>query len=95
MNRDIEPLSSEKLAWLADQISTAFPEEVTGLKLYLMNCGCIYYQRLFRDGDVDSKVGIYRDAGDAPCDICMHMDKGWGDRVVDESIVYNSKFQVE
>ncbi len=40
-------------------------------------------------------MGIYRDAEDEPCDVCMGMSEDWGDRVVDEVIVYNSKFQVE
>ena len=47
------------------------------------------------DGDLDPQVGIYRDAEDGPCDVCMGLDGSWKERVVDEVIVYNSKFQVE
>jgi len=68
---------------------------VTGLKFYVMDCGCIYYHRVFRNGDLDPQVGIYRDVEDGPSDVCMHLDKDWGDKVVDEALVYNSKFQVE
>jgi len=95
MSQDIRPLPSEKLAWLADQIFSSFPKDVTGLKFYILDCGCIHYQRVFRDGELDPQVGIYRDAEDGPCEFCMHLDKDWGDRVVDEAIVYNSRFQVE
>jgi len=90
-----KPFSSEKLAWVADQILASFPKDVTGLKFYVMDCGCIYYQRVFRDGELDPQVGIYRDAEDSPCEVRMHLDEDWGDRVVDEVVVYNTKFQVE
>jgi len=46
------------------------------------------------DGDLDSKVGIYRNAENGPCENCMIMDESWKDRVVDEMVVYNSKFQI-
>jgi len=85
---------SDKLLWLANQIFTAFPQEVVGLTFYVLNCGCIYYQRAYRDGELDQQIGIYRDAKDGPCGICMHLDKDWKDRVLDEVTVYNSKVQV-
>ena len=44
---------SDKLTWLANQIFMAFSKEVTGLKLYVLDCGCIYYQRAFGDGNLD------------------------------------------
>ncbi len=75
--------------------NSTFPKEVTGLKLHVMDCGCIYYHRVLRNGDLDPQVGIYRDAEDGPCDVCMGMSEDWRDRVADEVIVYNSKFQVE
>jgi len=80
---------------LANQIFTAFTEEVTGLKFYLLNCSCIYYQRVLPDGSLDPKTGIYRDARDAPCEVCLRQDENWSDRVLDETIVYNSKFGLE
>ena len=44
---------SDKLTWLANQIFTAFPKEVTGLQFYILDCGCISYQSGFRDGNLD------------------------------------------
>ena len=54
--------NSDKPTWLANQILSAFPQEVTGLKFFTLDCGCIYYPRVFRDGDLDPHAGIYRDA---------------------------------
>lgn len=93
--QNIESGNTDKLLWLANQIFTAFPQDVTGLKFYTLTCGCIYYQRVFRVGGLDLKTGIYRDAENGPCEICMLQDENWSDRVLDETIVYNSKFQVE
>ncbi|UCF85479.1 MAG: hypothetical protein JSV50_07550 [Desulfobacteraceae bacterium] len=86
---------SDKVTWQANQIFTAYPQECTGLKLFILDCGCIYYQRVFRDGGLDTEIGIYRDADNGPCELCMHFEKNWKDRVVDEAMVYNSKFQIE
>jgi hypothetical protein len=86
--------NSDKHLWLADQIFTAFPQEVTGLRFYSLSCGCIYYQRVFRDGGLDPGIGIYRDAGDGPCEPCMRFAKDWKSRVLDETMIYRSVFQV-
>ena len=86
---------SDKLTWLANQIFSAFPQECTGLKLYYLDCRCIYYQRVFRDGELDPQIGIYRNADNGPCEVCMYLDKDWEDRVIDESVVYSNIFQVE
>jgi hypothetical protein len=91
---NIEPQKMDKALWLAREISKVFPKSVTGLVFYYMDCGCIYYQRQFLSGEADRKFGIYRDAEDEPCDVCMFMDEGWKDRVVDETIVYNRKIQI-
>jgi hypothetical protein len=48
-----------------------------------------------RDGDLDPQVGIYRDAEDRPCEISLAQTKAWEDRVTDENVVYNCKFQIE
>ena len=88
-------MDAEKVTWLANEIFTAFPQEVSGLKFYLLDCSCIYYQRIFPDGTPDHKTGIYRDAKNGPCDICMLQDATWKERSLDEIIVYNSKFQIE
>ncbi len=29
------------------------------------------------------------------CEVCMLQEETWEDRVVDETVIYNSKFQVE
>ena len=55
-------MEDDKLMWLPNQIFTASPKDVTGLKFYVLDCGCVYYQRVYRDGDLDPQVGIYRDA---------------------------------
>jgi len=31
-------------------------ESVSGLKIYILDCGSIYYQRVFRDGELDSEL---------------------------------------
>lgn len=62
---------SDKITWLANKIFKAFPGEVSGLRFYILDCVCIYNQRVFRDGDLGSQIGIYRDVGDGPCEIYM------------------------
>jgi hypothetical protein len=84
----------EKSLWLAEEIFRAFPESVTGLVFYVLDCGCQYYQRKFLDGEIDRRFGIYRDAEDGPCEACMVMDETWKGRVVDETVVYNSKIEI-
>jgi len=91
----IDTRDSDKVLWLASQIFTAFPQDITGLKFYTLDCGCIYYQRVHRDGNLDPQIGIYRDGEDAPCEICMLQEGTWRDRVTDEKVAYNSKFQIE
>ncbi len=93
--QNIDTPDSDKITWLANEIFTAFSKELTGLKFYILDCGCIYYQRVLRDGNLDSQIGIYRDAKDGPCEICMLQDKNWKDRVIDETLVYNSRIKVE
>lgn len=92
---DIIAKGERKVIWLAKQIFAAFPRLVTGLKFYVLDCGCIYYQRKFVDGTVVSTIDIYRDAANGPCQVCMAMDKSWRDRVVDETVVYNCGFKIE
>jgi len=36
---------SDKMTWLSKQIFTAFPKHVTGLRLYVLDCGCIYLSK--------------------------------------------------
>jgi hypothetical protein len=90
----IDPQQRDKALWLAGEIFRVFPESVTGLVIYVLYCGCVYYQRKFVDGQIDQKFGIYRDAEDGACEDCMFIDEDWKDRVVKETVVYNSKIQV-
>ena len=86
---------SNKTLCLANQIFTAFPQDVTGLRFYLLDCGCIYYQRVFRDGNLDAQIGIYRAAENGPCETCLAQAKTWENRVIAEKVAYNSEFQIE
>jgi len=69
---------NDKITWLAKEIFTTFPQEVTGLKFYALDCGCIYYQRVFEDDSLDPQIGISRDAENGHCEVCMVQDEGWG-----------------
>ena len=93
--QNIDHTQSEMVTWLAKQIFTAYSEDVSGLRFYFLDCYCIYYQRVFRDGDSDQKIGIYREPSDGSCQVCMSQEDDWKKRVIDEMVVYNSKFQVE
>ena len=68
-----DPMQFDKVIWLAGQIFKVFPQEVTGLKFYTLGCGCIYYQRVLGDGDLDPQVGIYRDADAVPARPVCHL----------------------
>jgi len=70
-NPSIDSTQSEMVTWLAKQLFTASPQNVTGLKFYFLDCYCIYYQRVSRNGEVDEQFGIYREASDGPCEVCM------------------------
>ena len=94
LTQNIKSGNSDKLTWLANQIFTAFPQEVTGTKFYLLDCGCIYYQRVFRDGNLDLQIGIYRDAENGPCEVCMLPDDTWRERVIDKTMICDSQFQI-
>jgi len=87
-------MDSDKVTWLANEIFTAFPGEVTSLKFYTLDCGCIFYQRVFENGALDPHVGIYRDASEGPCDVCVRFSKKWKDRVIGATIVYRPNFQI-
>jgi len=93
--QEIGHTQSELVTWLAQQIFTAYPEAASGLKFYFLDCYCLYYQRISRIGEIDEQFGVYREASDGPCEVCMSQEGDWRDRVVDEMVVYNSKFQVE
>ncbi|MFZ7110522.1 MAG: hypothetical protein ACOWYE_02470 [Desulfatiglandales bacterium] len=95
MLRDKQELvRAEKIEWLAKSIFREFPEEVQGLKFHVLDCGCIYYQRVFRDGSLDPRISVYRDAGRGTCDTCMLKAVHWRQMVCDIVVVYNLKFEV-
>ena len=92
--QNIDLSESGRVTWLAGEIFKAFPETVSGLTFYILDCGCVYYRRKFVDGKLDHNAGIYRDAEDGPCEACMVMDGSWKDRVVDEMVVYNCRVEI-
>jgi hypothetical protein len=55
----------------------------------------MYYQKVFREGDLDTQVGIYRDADYGPCEACLLQEDNWTDRVIDETVIYSNQFQIE
>ena len=83
------------VTWLAKQIFTAYPEDISGLRFYFLDCYCIYYQRAFRNGELDQYVGIYREPSDGPCENCKKQERDWQDRIVEESVVYNNWFEID
>ena len=70
-------------------------QEYGGVKFYITDCGCIYYQKVYRDGGLDPQIGIYRDMEHGPCEICLAQTRTWENRVIDENVVYNSRSQIE
>jgi len=67
------------------------PQEVGSQELYSPNfSGCIYYQRVFPDGNLDALVGTNRHSHCGPCEKCMLFEDTWKERVVDEIVIYNS-----
>ena len=93
--QNIDSSKTDKVIRLAEEIFRAFPKSVSGLVFYVLDCGCIYYRRKFLDGSLDRRFGIYRDAEDGACEASFFIDEDWKDRMVDETVVYNSKIQVE
>jgi hypothetical protein len=87
-------MNTDEVTWLAKEIFKAFPKEVIGLRVYNLECGCIYYQRIFPYGDLDLRVGIYRNADFGPCEACMRLDQDWENRVMEETIVYSANIKM-
>jgi hypothetical protein len=56
--QNIDTPDSDKITWLANEIFKAFPRGISGLKFYILDCGCIYYQRVYRNADLDPQIGI-------------------------------------
>jgi hypothetical protein len=56
-------------------------------------CEVFLANKVFRDGNLDARIGIYRAAENGPCETCLAQAKTWENRVIDEKVAYNSKFQ--
>jgi len=48
----------------------------------------VVYQRVFKDVDLDLQIGIYRNAEDGSCEICMLREETWKERVIYEDMVF-------
>ena len=62
-------------AWLAREIFKAFPNDCPGLRIYELDCGCIYYRRVFQDGREDEQTGIPRNPAHSAYEVCMTLPK--------------------
>ena len=80
---------------LARQIFTILPKIVTGLHFYILDCGCIRYQRRFMDGTLVANVNTYRDPEEGLCRKCGSMSDNWKARVIDEKVVYDFKVEID
>lgn len=77
----MKPQKESRAEWLAREIFKRFPNDCSGLKFYELDCGCIYYRRVFRDGREDEQLGIYRNPRDGLCDVCRILPRDWEHRV--------------
>ena len=82
--------NTDKLMWLAGRLFRSFQRDVSGIRFYTLTCGCIYYQRIFEDSDMDYYLGVYRDTEEELCEICMHPEQDWKDRAFDERVIYRN-----
>lgn len=85
---------AEKVEWIAKTIFAEFPKEISGLKFYLLDCGCIYYQRVCSDGRVDPRIAVYRDAGYGICEVCTLQTVNWRQLINEIVVVYHLKLEV-
>jgi hypothetical protein len=42
-----------------------------------------------------TQIGIHGDAKDGAYEICIVQEEAWEDRVINEAVVYNSKFKTD
>lgn len=84
----------ERVEWIAKTIFAEFPNEISGLKFCLLDCGCIYYQRVCSDGRVDSWTAAYRDVGYGVCEVCTLKTVNWRQMISKIIVVYNIKLEV-
>lgn len=78
----------EKAARLANRIFEAFPEEVSGLRFFILDCGCLYFQRITQDGTPEPELATYHEGMESPCEICLMRAVNWRQMVIDELLVY-------
>lgn len=81
-------LAREKATRLANQIFEAFPEDVTGLRFFILDCGCLYFQRISEDGTPDPELATYHEGSESPCEICLMRAVNWRQMIIDELLVY-------
>lgn len=93
--KNIVMRKAETVEWLAREVFEAFPGQVSGLKFHLLDCGCIYYQRVFREGILDPHIAVYRDAGFGACEICTMQAVQWRQMVRDVVVVYNIRMVID
>lgn len=84
----------ETASRLAHKIFDAFPEDVSGLRFYILDCGCLYLQRVSPEGIPDPVIGVHREEGEVPCEICLLRAVNWRQMVIDEVLVYRIGLQV-
>jgi hypothetical protein len=61
----------EKLTFLAIRLFKSRAEVVHGIRYYLLDCGCVRYQKIFNNGKLhNSQFLIYRDPLDGACNSC-------------------------
>ena len=60
----------------------------------LLSSLCIFYLKVFSNGDFDHHIGIYTGVDHGPCEECSRFSRECRERVIDESVAYNSKFQI-
>lgn len=81
-------LAREKATRLANQIFEAFPEDVTGLRFFILDCGCLYFQKISEDGTPDPELATYHEGSESPCEICLMRAVNWRQMIIDELLVY-------
>jgi hypothetical protein len=94
MAMDLKKYGREKAWRLAHKIFEAFPEDVSCLRFYILDCGCLYLQRLSPDGIPDPVIGVHREGREGPCEICLLRAVNWRQMVIDEVLVYRIALQI-
>lgn len=88
-------MNEDKITWLAKRVFTSFPDDIGSINFSTLDCGCIYFQRVFPNGSFDSIFGAYRSGDDGPCRKCREYPETWKDRSEEDVRVYAFNFQVE